>query len=95
MTASPKSPAPFKICGTSLNAVGIEREQIATGTAPAGFIRTGQDAGKAKASLQDLDLNGMKPADVSAPPSAGSVPRDAPASENSRFFDSKLEWKRK
>ena len=54
-------------------------EQIAMGTAPAGSTQPGRSAGKAKESVLDLNLDGLKLADASSQQSSANIPRGAPA----------------
>jgi len=52
-------------------------EQIATGAAPSGSGPPSQGAGRAKQSVQDVNLEGFKLADAPGPPSVASMPQGA------------------
>jgi hypothetical protein len=53
--------------------------QVVAGGASEKSVQPVQNAGKAKESLADLNLDGLKLADASSPPSSASIPRGAPA----------------
>jgi hypothetical protein len=54
-------------------------ERIAAGTAPGAGLQPDHNAGKAKKSFHDLDLDGLKLAEASALPSSADIPRGTPA----------------